>query len=163
MSLEESLEAHSLALRDNTLALDKVAALLDASNAGRDVALAKLEASIAEGKATVGRPRGSKNKDSGAEAPQTVTAPIPQTAPTEDDLRNAAVKFTNVAEADKPARKEFLKAVNDYLGIGKIMEAQEGDRAQIIAWFDLKAAGKEVEFPTGDDAVADEPEPDDIG
>lgn len=159
-----SMEA---ALEKNTEALLKVADLLEASNNGRDVALAKLEASIADGKGTAGRPRGSKNKDSGAEAPQTVTAATPPppstTVPTEDDLRNAAVKFTNVAEADKPARKEFLKAVNDYLGIGKIMEAQEGDRAQIIAWFDLKAAGKEVEFPTGDDAGADEPEPDDIG
>jgi hypothetical protein len=164
-----SLEA---ALAENTAALMKVAGLLEASNAGREAAVAAITAN--EGAAPAGRPRktaadraAEKAAADAAAAPPASPPPPPPPAeapaPSIDDLRAAAKAYLNVPEADKPARKEFLKAVTDHLGINQLVDAPEDMRATVIGWFEAKGRGDTVNFSDGEDGAAAEEDEDDIG
>lgn len=169
--LEEALAA-------NTAALNEVAELLRQSNAGREAALAQLTAGAGESTTKAARkPRGqaatppespapeSAEKNGGAPPP----APPPPTEATEQDVRDAAVKFMSfgpdgkaITDPVKVARKAFLAAMNQHLGTAKIVECEGADRARVIGWFEQKAAGQEVNFSDGEDDGASVDE-DDIG
>lgn len=116
-----SLEA---ALAENTAALKEVAELLKISNAGREAAVAKIQEAAAGGEAPASgrRGRAPKNADA-ATSTETTTAAAPATqtkkAATGDDLRAAAGKFLDIADADlKTKRKAFIKSVMDHFGPG---------------------------------------------
>lgn len=107
-----SLEA---ALAENTAALKEVAELLRVSNAGREAAIGKItEAQGGDAPAAGRKGRPPKNADAAAEKP--AEKPAPKKDPTIDDLREEAERFMQVAEDQKPARREFVKAVINHFG-----------------------------------------------
>lgn len=113
-----SLEA---ALAENTAALKEVAELLKISNAGREAAVAKITEAAGGETSTPRKGRTPKNADATPAAETPAAAPATQTkkAATAEDLRAAAGKFLDVADAElKAKRKGFIKAVMDHFGPG---------------------------------------------
>jgi hypothetical protein len=124
MSLEAALTA-------NTEALNRVAALLEASNTGREAALAAAQSlsSGGEGKAATGRKKADK-----------VAGP-----PSVDDVRASFAAYLSVDDADeKAARKAMVKKILAKSGVDKATEIPEGDRAQAIVWVKALQAGEDV-------------------
>lgn len=170
MSLEAALTA-------NTEALARLSTLMEEGNKARDTALAAINAGAAEnGAASPGRPTAAAKAAAKAEADAKKAEAAAKAAPKEataDELRAAAVAFNSPKdEADKPARKDFMKAVMDELGIeanaeGKrvIVGAKPEDRQKIIDWFAEFAAGKKVNFSADDGEAPEAPvvDDDDIG
>lgn len=160
-----SLEA---AVAENTAALNRVAALLEQSNAGRDAAIAKLtetagaDATKPARAPRAGRTPGPAAADTKPKEPEAQKNPAVPALPSVDDVRAAASKFVTVEdESEKARRKEFLRAVVEHLGC-KVVECAEEDRAKVIAWFEAKARGEAVSFSDSEDDTSADDE-DDIG
>lgn len=163
-----SLEA---ALAENTAALKEVAALLKEANEGREKAVEKLAAATSGegsgGTGRRGRPSGSTTKPKDPEpetkpqeAPQAADAPKDPEQPAEPEdpvaaFRVSVGKWANQPEPEKSKRMEFIRAINDHLGIAKIVQADQGNYDQILNWLDRKAAGEDVNFSEGEDEVDD--------
>jgi len=160
-----SLEA---AIAENTVALNRVAALLEASNAGREAAVQKITEATGDGAAArpAGRPRVSAAEKKAAEeaaakaaAEQAKTTTTTTTAapPSVEDLRAAGGVYLGVSDDLKPARKVFVKSILDHLGIEKIVDVADDDRAKVIGWFEASARGEKVVFDgDGDEPAAEE-------
>jgi hypothetical protein len=149
-----SLEA---AVAENTATMKELIAELKATNAGRTEAVAAITAGVA------GRPAGAKTggakKDPAPAAEpkaETPAAPEPESKAegpmSIDDFRAKAVAFIGVEDAaEKAKRNEFIRSINSHLGIAKVVETAEADRAKVAGWFDSFAAGEAVNFSEGED------------
>lgn len=127
-----SLEA---ALAENTAALNKVAGLLETSNAGREAAIAAATAIQSGDKPASGR----------AKKTETKTDEKPAGPPSEQDVRDTFGTFLGVEDtAVRDVRKGQVKLILGKLGAGKATEITEGDRAQAITWVKAFAAGEAV-------------------
>jgi hypothetical protein len=161
-----SLEA---ALAENTAAMKELSLLLKEANEGRIAAVEALKGSAAgttptEGR-RAGRPAGSKNKDQPEppKEPETPKNEAPKEEPAagdpEEDLkafRSKVGQWASQPEPEKARRMEFIRAINDHLGIGKIVEAKPEDREQILGWLGQCANGETVNFSEGEDGAAEE-------
>lgn len=163
-----SLEA---AVAENTAALKEVAELLRASNAGREAAVAKIEAAAGGGDAPAAGRKGRTPKNAettaAAEEPKSTAAPKAATA---DDLRAAAEKFMQTDDADvKAKRRAFIKSVIEHFpkvetpGFVPAVPAEfYGDA---IDWLKTKTANIDspISFPTLDVSGGEEDDDLDIG
>lgn len=162
-----SLEA---AIAENTAALKELIALTADANKARAAAMAQIAADDSGEKPARGPGRAKKETQPVAEkAKESAAEKAPATTyPTVEALRDSAKAFNQPSdEADKPARKDFMRAVIEHLGIkaredGKtvIVDAAEEDRQNVIDWFADFAAGKKVNFQADDGPAGDD---DDIG
>lgn len=132
-----SIEA---ALAENTAALNRVAQLLEESNAGRAEAIAAAKAAT-EGAST--RRRAPKTDTPAEPAPAASAAPTAPAVPSVEDVRAAFGTFLSVTdEAVKATRKSQVQQIIAFFGDdipaneqGKrlIANVVEGQRAQAIA------------------------------
>lgn len=161
-----SIEA---AIAENTAALKEVAELLRVSNAGREAAVAKIEAVAAGGDAPAAARRGRtpKNADTPADPPKEAAPAAPKVA-TEADLRKAAEVFMTTDDDTKKLRRGFIKSVIDHFGLnpdpekpGFIGAVPPEHYGAAIEWLKIKAANIEspISFPEKD-VPADEEEED---
>lgn len=164
MSLEKLLADLTAAIEENTAAL-KVNA------ASRDEAL-EMAKNIEGGKASSGgRGRGrSADKDKAADAGKDDAKSSEDRgegsgrgrgrgrsaekdkeeskAPSADDLKAAASEFVNVKEGSKEAdaRFDFLESMLKELGVDKVSQIAEDDRARAINYMQRFADGESVDF-----------------
>lgn len=134
-----SLEA---ALVENTAALNRVAELLEISNAGREAAIAAATA-IQSGEGTTKTTRKktqAASSDAGATTTTETTAPAGP--PSVDDLRGAFGTYLGVeGVAERETRKGYVKKILAHFSVEKATDIAEGDRAQAIAWVQSLGAG----------------------
>jgi hypothetical protein len=164
MSLEAALEANTAALAAMTVELQK-------SNAGRAAAVEAITAAEGAKGATRGRPAGSKNKEDPAPGAAASPPPPPAAAAaatsgepmTIEAFRAEAGKFMSVEdEAVKATRKEFIRSINDHLGVAKVVEVKDSERGQVIAWLEeFLLTGGPVDFSAGEGGAEAQVEEDD--
>lgn len=154
-----SLEAH---LEANTAAMKELTAAILASNVDRAAAIEKLTASGATAEAPARRGRQPKPSEAPPAPAAEETPPAPETSapsatPTEDEFMTAAGAFMEVTdETVRTARKVFVKAILDHLGVAQIRPIKPEDRSKVIGWFKAFLAGQTVNFSAGEDDQADD-------
>ena len=172
-----SIEA---AIAENTAALNRVAALLEESNKGREAALAKLEKQVGTNPTPAAAPADDKPARGRGRPPKEDAAPKEKTPepvaekkaeapvyPSQDEVREAAVAFMGVGDDEKQARRQFMKDVLAEVtleGGDKIVNTVPEQRAKVIGWFKAFAAGEKVNFMEDEgDTTASSDDDDDIG
>lgn len=137
-----SLEA---ALNENTATMKQLIAVLEASNASRAEALAKIETLPAADKAT--RARTTKTETAAASPPPPPPPPAAPKTISGEDLLAKFGEYLGVDDAaEREKRKEFVKALLNEIGVSRASEIAEEDRPRALDLLTRKIKGENVNF-----------------